>query len=98
MIGKLEEQRTFDLLQCATQLPVELKADLRRWILYSTSRAAYHAFRPSRTIACGLGGYSRDYQATRPTVQQFEDVTIVLHAKNLKTLTKGSTREGMVTR
>ena len=34
----------------------------------------------------------------QPGLQQFKDVTILLHAKNLKTLTKGSTWEGMMTR
>jgi hypothetical protein len=34
----------------------------------------------------------------QPGLQQFQDVTILLHAKNLKTLTKGSTWEGMMTR
>ena len=33
----------------------------------------------------------------QPSLQQFKDVTILLHAKNLKTLTKGSTWEGIMT-
>ena len=82
-------------MQNMTQLPVELKANPGRWTLCLVSSSLY--------ISSHQTNYMQSRrQFKRPSssliYSKFKDVTILLYAKNLKTLTKGSIWECIMTR